>query len=111
MTTIRQDHVTFGSCIAEARKKLPMSQKELAARVLREEDGKPISPQYLNDIERDRRSPTSDHLIQQFAEILGIDADYLHYLSGKLPEEIRQRNLSQDAVKAAFMAFRKPNKK
>ncbi|ABB76111.1 transcriptional regulator, XRE family [Nitrosospira multiformis ATCC 25196] len=111
MTTIRQDHVTFGSYIAEARKKLSMSQKELAARILREEDGQPISPQYLNDIERDRRSPTSDHLIQQFAKVLQIDADYLHYLSGKLPEEIRQRNLSQDDVKAAFMAFRKPNKK
>ncbi|WP_025042123.1 helix-turn-helix domain-containing protein [Nitrosospira briensis] len=107
----RLDHVTFGNYIAEARKKLQMSQKELATRILREEDGQPISPQYLSDIERDRRSPTFDHLIQQFATVLQIDADYLHYLSGKLPDEIRQRNLSENAVKAAFMAFRKPNKK
>ncbi len=107
----RSEPNTFGSYIADARKKLQMSQKELATRILREEDGESISPQYLNDIERDRRSPTSDHLIQQFAKVLTIDADYLHYLAGKLPEEIRRKNLSEDAVKEAFLAFRKPQKK
>jgi transcriptional regulator with XRE-family HTH domain len=105
------DPVTFGRYIADARKKLQMSQKELASQILREEDNESISPQYLNDIERDRRNPTSDHLIQQFAKVLKIDADYLNYLAGKLPEEIRRKNLSEDAVKAAFLAFRKPQKK
>ena len=105
------DPVTFGRYIADARKKLQMSQKELASQILREEDDEPISPQYLNDIERDRRNPSSDHLIQQFAKVLKIDADYLSYLAGKLPEEIRRKNLSEDAVKAAFLAFRKPQKK
>ncbi len=105
------DPVTFGRYIADARKKLQMSQKELASQILLEEDDEPISPQYLNDIERDRRNPSSDHLIQQFAKVLKIDADYLNYLAGKLPEEIRRKNLSEDAVKAAFLAFRKPQKK
>lgn len=105
------DPVTFGRYIADARKKLQMSQKELASQILREEDDEPISPQYLNDIERDRRNPSSDHLIQQFAKVLKIDADYLSYLAGKLPEEIRRKNLSEDAVKVAFLAFRKPQKK
>jgi transcriptional regulator with XRE-family HTH domain len=105
------DPVTFGRYIADARKKLQMSQKELASQILREEDNEPISPQYLNDIERDRRNPSSDHLIRQFAKVLKIDADYLSYLAGKLPEEIRRKNLSEDAVKAAFLAFRKPQKK
>lgn len=105
------DPVTFGRYIADARKKLQMSQKELASQILREEDDEPISPQYLNDIERDRRNPSSDHLIQQFAKVLKIDADYLSYLAGKLPEDIRRKNLSEDAVKAAFLAFRKPQKK
>jgi transcriptional regulator with XRE-family HTH domain len=102
---------TFGAYIAEARKALPLSQKELASKIRREENDEPISPQYLNDIERDRRNPTSDHLIHQFAKVLRIDADYLHYLAGKLPDEIRQKNLSEDIVKAAFTAFRKPHKK
>ncbi|MBS0325433.1 MAG: hypothetical protein JSS46_02670 [Proteobacteria bacterium] len=44
------DPVTFGRYIADARKKLQMSQKELASQILREEDDEPISPQYLNDV-------------------------------------------------------------
>lgn len=107
----RADPITFGGYIAEARKKLQMSQKELAARIKREEDGEPISPQYLNDIERDRRNPSSDHLIQQFAKALDLSADYLHYLAGKLPDELRQKNLSEETVKVAFAAFRRPPKK
>ena len=39
------DPVTFGRYIADARKKLQMSQKELASQILREEDDEPISPQ------------------------------------------------------------------
>lgn len=105
------DPVTFGRYIADARKTLQMSQKELASQILREEDDEPISPQYLNDIERDRRNPSSDHLIQQFAKVLKIDADYLSYLAGKLPEEIRRKNLSEDAVKAVFLAFRMTQRK
>ena len=107
----RSEPTTFGSHIANARKKAPLSQKQLAERILREDDGEPISPQYLNDIERNRRSPTSDHLIRQFAKVLKIDADYLNYLAGKFPDEIRAKNLSEEAVKEVFMAFRRPQKK
>jgi transcriptional regulator with XRE-family HTH domain len=39
---------TFGRIIAEARKALVISQKDLAARI-NKEDGEAISPQYLND--------------------------------------------------------------
>jgi transcriptional regulator with XRE-family HTH domain len=99
-------NMTFGTYIVEARKALKMNQKELAARILREEDGQPISPQYLNDIEHDRRSPMSDHLIQQFAKVLSLKADYLHYLLGKLPDD-RPKNLSEKEVEKAFMVFRR----
>ena len=67
--------VTFGQTISKARKAKSLSQKDLAGIILKEEDGTPISPQYLNDIEHDRRSPTSDHLIRGFAEALGVDED------------------------------------
>lgn len=103
----KQPAATFGACIAEARKGLKMSQKELAEKILLQEEDKAISPQYLNDIERDRRNPTSDHLIQQFARVLKIDANYLHYLAGKVPDDIRRMNLSAEEVKTAFTAFRK----
>ncbi|MCG8544645.1 MAG: helix-turn-helix transcriptional regulator [Alphaproteobacteria bacterium] len=100
------DEMTFGRALAEARKEKGLSQKELASQIKREEDGEPISPQYLNDIEHDRRKPSSDHLIQQFFEVLGIDLDYLYYLADRFPEDIRQKGLSQSQVTKAMRAFR-----
>ena len=67
---MKPEPTTFGSYIANARKKVPLSQKQLAERILREEDGQPISPQYLNDIEHDRRDPPGEFLIEQFAKHL-----------------------------------------
>jgi len=101
-----KESITFGSVIAEARKRKDLSQKQLAEKILRE-DGDPISPQYLNDIERDRRSPSSDHMINQFAEVLSLQADYLHYLNGRFPEAERQAKLSAEEFGKAMVAFRK----
>jgi ribosome-binding protein aMBF1 (putative translation factor) len=100
---------TFGRAISQARKARGWSQKELAQKILREEA---ISPQYLNDIEHDRRSPSSDWMVQQFADVLGIEADWLYYLAGKFPADLRERKLSQQEVAKAMVAFRgKPKSK
>ncbi len=86
--SFRRHHIaayaTFRRVVANTRKEKGLSQKELAARIKRE-DGAPISSQYLNDIEHDRRSPSSDQLVKQFAEVLDIDLDYLYYLAPPLP--------------------------
>lgn len=97
-------NTTFGSYISATRKTLGLSQKELASLVLRE-DGEAISPQYLNDIERDRRSPSSDHLIGQFAKALKVQPEYLQYLVGKLPDD-RTKNLSEQEAVKFMRAFR-----
>jgi transcriptional regulator with XRE-family HTH domain len=102
--------MTFGAHISARRKELGLSQKELAAIVLREEDHKPISPQYLNDIERDRRNPSSDFLIKQFAKALKDDADYLFFLAGTIPDELRKKPRSKEQVVEFFSAFRRPAK-
>ena len=99
--------MTFGRAISKARKALGMSQKELAARVVKEEGGGAISPQYLNDIEHDRRSPSSGHLIRQFSGILDIPEDYLFALAGHLPDDLRTDARDQDKVVQAFANFRK----
>ena len=57
------DPSTFGRAISNARKAKGWALKDLAAKVLRE-DEVAISPQYLNDIEHDRRSPSSDRMVQ-----------------------------------------------
>lgn len=100
---------TFGGLISETRKEKGISQKELAAMILKE-DGEAIAPQYLNDIEHGRRSPSSDHLIKQFAEKLDLVSDYLFFLAGKFPTDI-SRNLPQNKVIDAMVSFRKTPKK
>lgn len=104
-----EEEQTFGGAISQARKKLAWSQKELASKIFRE-DEEPISPQYLNDIEHDRRNPSSDRMVQQFAEVLGIDTDWLYYLAGKFPTDVRRRNLSEKEVTRLMVAFRKDRK-
>jgi transcriptional regulator with XRE-family HTH domain len=100
--------MSFGQVITEGRKRLGISQKTLAARI-KKEDGEPISPQYLNDIERDRRNPPSEYLIAQFAKELQLSTDYLLLAAGTIPKDIAVRLSDSDpeTVDRAFRAFRK----
>ncbi len=98
--------MTFGQAIASARKDRGLSQKELAA-LVKKEDGTAISPQYLNDIEHDRRSPSSDYLIEQFASVLGLPAEYLSHLAGELPRDIKGIPVDQQRVVEAYKVFRR----
>jgi len=102
--------MTFGSQIAEARKGLGLSQKDLAASIVKE-DGEPISPQYLNDIEHDRRNPPSEEMIYQFAKELKLEPEVLFYLAGKLPHSLTKSSANNETIVAAYQAFRKALKK
>jgi len=99
---------TFGVAVSVARKALQISQKELAARVLKE-DGTAITPQYLNDIEHDRRSPTTDQMVAALAQALDQDPEYFFVLAGKVhPEDIRKAAAaSPERVREAVLAFRR----
>ena len=97
--------LTFGEAITVGRKNKGISQKELA-NIIVKEDGQPITPQYLNDIEHDRRSPSSDHMVRQFARRLDYSEDYLFWLVGKLPTDVRRPNTPPEHVDQAFLAFR-----
>ena len=102
---------TFGTMISEARRAAGMSQKDLAARV-RKEDGQPISAQYLNDIEHDRRNPPSEFLIAQIAQLLGIGKDALCLAAGTMPQDLKKLAGTQpEKIEQAFKAFRKTFKK
>ena len=102
------DMSSFGSAIASARKKKGLSQKDLAAKITKEE-GDAITPQYLNDIEHNRRSPSSSHLVRQFARVLDIDTTVLYAIIGMLPEQDRKlvSKSTPDEVGKAFVAFRR----
>jgi transcriptional regulator with XRE-family HTH domain len=106
--TMPLDMSSFGALIASARRQKELSQKEVAA-LIHKEDGEPISPQYLNDIEHDRRSPSSDHLLKQFAKALGVESAVLYSAIGMLTEEDRKlvKKASSDKISSAYLAFRK----
>jgi transcriptional regulator with XRE-family HTH domain len=97
---------TFGQAVTTLRRERGMNQKELAARI-RRETGAPISATYLNDIEHDRRSPSSDHLIHQMADALGTTPSFLTFIAGTLPVEIRDLPLDEERLRRAIEAFRR----
>jgi transcriptional regulator with XRE-family HTH domain len=97
--------MTFGQAISEARKKKQLSQKQLAALIIKE-DGAPISPQYLNDIERDRRNPPGEYFLSQFAKVLNVPEEYFYFLANSIPPKYRGAAPENPLrVKEAFQAF------
>ena len=99
------ERTTLGSVLAAARKSEGLSLKEVAEKV-KKDDGTPISPQYLNDIEHDRRIPSTD-VLEGLAKTLKIAADYLHFLAGSMPADLKKRAVSEDEVVEAYRLFRK----
>ncbi|TDG01501.1 XRE family transcriptional regulator [Paraburkholderia guartelaensis] len=99
------DAPSFGRSIAEARKRIGVSQKGLAA-MLKRDDGMCVSPQYLNDIEHSRRHPSTDWLITQLANVLGLDTDYMYFLAGRVSPDLVAMNASPEAVALAMTVLR-----
>ena len=97
--------MTFGVAITQARKDKKLSQREVAAGT-RRADGKPISAQYLNDIEHDRRNPPGELITRQLAKMLELDSDYLLFLAGRWPSDLREISGGQEEVTSAMKAFR-----
>ncbi len=99
--------MTVGQLVRAARRRAGLHQKELAARLVKE-DGVSISSPYMNDIEHDRRNPPPPHLLRQIAAVLDISEEYLLFLAGDYPSDLRAEAgmYSPAAVEAAFDAFR-----
>jgi transcriptional regulator with XRE-family HTH domain len=97
---------TFGEVIVEARKKAQLTQRQLAARITNEE-GRPISGPYLNDIEHNLRHPPRGYLLEQIARELDLDVDLLYFLAKQLPADLDSNNVSEEQGVAAYRAFRR----
>jgi len=100
---------TLGKTISNKRRKKQLSQKQLADETLRE-DGQPISPQFLNDIERDRRRP-GPFILNSLAKNLELDLDELHLLAGQVPPDMVAGSTDDNRLKQVMQAFRRTYRK
>jgi transcriptional regulator with XRE-family HTH domain len=100
----KQQRVTFGQVIAEARKNIPLTLREAAEHILKE-GGESISFQYLSELENDRRNPPSGHLIEAIARAYKISPAYLYLKAHRLPPDIDPRDAA--IAEAALEALRK----
>jgi transcriptional regulator with XRE-family HTH domain len=103
---------TFGELLRELRKQKGLMQRVVAAR-LKRADGKPVSPQQVNDWEFDRSPPPPRELLDQLAKILGTPVEVLAFHAGELPvtpEKVRGEP-SPRRVVAAYEAFRRELRK
>jgi transcriptional regulator with XRE-family HTH domain len=89
----------LGKVIAEKRNKLGWTQRDVAAKL-------GISFQYLCDIELGKRSPSDDYFLEMIAATLGLSQDYLYFLAGRLPSDIRQSDVGSEAITEGFKAMR-----
>jgi transcriptional regulator with XRE-family HTH domain len=78
----------FGKEIARLRRKKQYTIREFAKKVLKE-DGEPMSPSYLCDIEQGRRKPASE-VIKRMAALLDANFDDLMALAQRTPPDIKE---------------------
>jgi len=97
---------TFGQFIAKRRKQLNLAQNQIAA-AIKQDDGKPISVQYLNDIEHGRRGAPPDYVLVQLAKLLRVPLDILYFRADRLPPDIRKGAISDQQAAAAYRALRR----
>jgi HTH-type transcriptional regulator, competence development regulator len=85
----------FGEFVRTRREELRQGDARYSLRQVAERIG--VQPSYLSQVERDQGSPPAEPTIVRLAEDLGIEADLLLALAGKvstdLQETIRRRPL------------------
>ena len=71
-----------------------------------QDDGKPLSMQYLNDIENGRCGAPPDYVLKQLANVLRVERDLLYFRAGRIPPDLQKRLVSDARAVATFAAFR-----
>jgi len=98
---VRSAGTSFPEYLAE--KKAGITQRELAAR-LKREDGRPVDPPYLNAVEHDHRYPPEDSLIEQIAKIVEFSPDMLYFHANRQPPDVKTET-DEARLEAAYRAF------
>lgn len=91
----------FATKIKEKRRELGLSLRKVCESVLNE-DNKPISVSYLNDIEQCYRKPPSGKIIIQIAKALELDPEELLNLAGKVDPTVEDAVSKNSEVGVLF---------
>src|SRR5262245_21374056 len=95
----------LGEVIHQARQARKLTLRQLAEQITKD-DGTPISPQYLNDIELHHRVPTP-HVLRRLAQVLDLDADALLASAGAADVVVREYVASHpEQTEAVIRLFR-----
>jgi transcriptional regulator with XRE-family HTH domain len=101
---VRRPVMTLGELIVKKRGEKGIGQRQLAKLIIKE-DGKHISAAYLNDIEHNRRSPTSDHILGQIAKVLDIEPMVLYFVTKRIPPSAYSKPVDEEIMVAALRAL------
>jgi transcriptional regulator with XRE-family HTH domain len=91
----------LGEVIKHARHARHLTLRHLADQVMKE-DGTPISPQYLFDIEVHHRTP-APHVLHGLAQVLELDYDTLLALAGTADVVVREYLETHPEAEAAVI--------
>lgn len=107
---MREQHQTFGQYLALKRKQARLTIRQMAPLII-QENGRPMSNQYLSDIENDQRGPPSHYLIEELARVLGkhtdVTATILYLKAGRLPPGIDVDLITPRQAEVAVEAMRR----
>lgn len=78
----------FGAYIRERREQLLASDRSYTLRKVAQRVG--IKPVYLSRIERDDLAPPAEEVVRKLAAELGLHADVLLAMAGKVSKELRE---------------------
>ena len=98
--------MTFGEIIRQERQRLGLSQKDLAARILKD-NGESITQQYLNDLEHSRRKAPPPAIIEQLATALKLEPEFLYFHAGEIPAEWVTLQSDRKRIVAGYRALYK----
>jgi HTH-type transcriptional regulator, competence development regulator len=80
--------MTLGQFIRTRREELRVDDARYSVRQVAERIG--VEPSFLSKVERDQGSPPSEDTLVRLAAELGVDADLLLALAGKVSSDLRE---------------------
>src|SRR6266851_7441193 len=95
---------TFGHIIARERRERQLGLKNIAEQIIKA-DGHHISVQYLDNLEKDLRTPSLG-LIPEFARVLQLPVDLLYCALGLFPPDLLEGVETRDQLLSALLVFR-----